>query len=480
LWIFFGSNLDQRHIDHRMATIYDPDDGGNDVHMSSYVWRSPQWAATRVHRSSILRLRAVYPVTAYVLAAVEVQRFWRGVLLRRRVLQKYLHGRFVRRWRTDEAVVGRVYAAMPKASETAFEALISAAQARWRTVLLRAEFGRWSAYDTWPIYYVAAATMQRAWVDYKFRRDKRHHRHRSKRFFLSREHAMAGKIQLLWRAFVSRQIFAFYKQLIRFREGGDPQLMLKAINPSEAYLMDVASGQHVRFRLGGAAYPPTIFYKIFTHRCVADIGAFAPKDYTAARKQRSPAATHNHDATVANGRASSRTAGGAQPVAGRRDGWYQRFENNAWRPVAEAVFTGSPATPGGATLPPLDAGLTQHEQRIARFLSRDAVPAVAPAPRVFHATRARRRVQQGHHDRKLRRRWLVELYAAEQVEQRAREPSTAVRRDAQRLFDTMTDEEVDAETAKLVTWSTSLDFDAYRGDWQRLATTAPTDSAKPN
>ena len=61
---------------------------------------------------------------------------------------------------------------------------------------------------------------------------------------------------------------------------GDPAFLLRVLAPSEADFADEASGVHVRFRLGGKSWPPTIFYKIFTHRNVADIGAFAPRDYS--------------------------------------------------------------------------------------------------------------------------------------------------------------------------------------------------------
>ncbi len=50
------------------------------------------------------------------------------------------------------------------------------------------------------------------------------------------------------------------------RERGDPREMMRAINPREAELMDPAAGIHVRFRLGGAFFPPLVFYKVFTHR----------------------------------------------------------------------------------------------------------------------------------------------------------------------------------------------------------------------
>jgi len=47
--------------------------------------------------------------------------------------------------------------------------------------------------------------------------------------------------------------------------------MLRSINPREAALLDAAAGTHVRFRLGGAAFPPVIMYKIYTHRPVAGL-----------------------------------------------------------------------------------------------------------------------------------------------------------------------------------------------------------------
>ena len=50
-------------------------------------------------------------------------------------------------------------------------------------------------------------------------------------------------------------------------------------------LLDAAAGVRVRFRLGGARFPPTIYYKIFTCSALCDVGAFAPRDYCAARTE---------------------------------------------------------------------------------------------------------------------------------------------------------------------------------------------------
>ncbi|KAJ3309063.1 hypothetical protein HDU76_003741 [Blyttiomyces sp. JEL0837] len=61
------------------------------------------------------------------------------------------------------------------------------------------------------------------------------------------------KIQRAWRSYYSIKIFRFYRDLIKFRERGDPSKLLKFVNPKEAKLIDGAAGIHVRFRLGGVA-----------------------------------------------------------------------------------------------------------------------------------------------------------------------------------------------------------------------------------
>ena len=87
-------------------------------------------------------------------------------------------------------------------------------------------------------------------------------------------------IQETWRRYTSVRIYRYYRDLINFRSSGNPKDMLRCINPSEASLLEASSGAHVRFRLGGATFPPTIYYKIYTHQPMCDVNAFAPKDYT--------------------------------------------------------------------------------------------------------------------------------------------------------------------------------------------------------
>jgi hypothetical protein len=87
-------------------------------------------------------------------------------------------------------------------------------------------------------------------------------------------------IQRAWKRYYNTRIYSFYRDLIKMRESGDPYKMLKYINPKEAQLIDRSMALHIRFRLGGTEFPPTIYYKIFLHRNMVDINAFAPRDYT--------------------------------------------------------------------------------------------------------------------------------------------------------------------------------------------------------
>ncbi|KNE66515.1 hypothetical protein AMAG_11648 [Allomyces macrogynus ATCC 38327] len=89
----------------------------------------------------------------------------------------------------------------------------------------------------------------------------------------------AMRIQRRWRQFWSRKVYQYLRGLIRTREQADPRSILKFINPKESQLMDSAAGVHVRFRLGGTTFPPTIYYKIYVNHATIDLGAFAPRNY---------------------------------------------------------------------------------------------------------------------------------------------------------------------------------------------------------
>ena len=133
---------------------------------------------------------------------------------------------------------------------------------------------------------------------------------------------------------------------------GDPKQMLRAINPKEASLFDAALGVHIRYRLGGYQFPPNIYYKIFTHKPVCDVGAFAPRNYTIGRSN--PIHTADIHNKVATADASSKYLGSSSSVRvgtsvfhavsnlrgqdEQKYGWYERYENNGWRAITIQVL----------------------------------------------------------------------------------------------------------------------------------------------
>jgi len=64
------------------------------------------------------------------------------------------------------------------------------------------------------MYHIAAIQIQWAWRGYLNRKKKVPQK--------SRESMAAEKIQRAWRAFTNVRIFKYYKELINFKEKGDP------------------------------------------------------------------------------------------------------------------------------------------------------------------------------------------------------------------------------------------------------------------
>jgi len=109
---------------------------------------------------------------------------------------------------------------------------------------------------------------------------------------------------------------------------GEPAILLKSINPLEAKLFDAASNIHLRFRLGGDRFPPLIYYKIFTHGSVIDIGSYAPRNYAKIKRN------------VKRDQINMNQINKAYPLTEEQleaeineAGWYVRQENNGWRAV---------------------------------------------------------------------------------------------------------------------------------------------------
>ena len=160
------------------------------------------------------------------------------------------------------------------------------------------------------------------------------------------------RIQRFWRRTLDRRVFTYYKDLISFRASGDPSILLRSINPHEASLIDAASGAHVRFRLGGYTFPPSLYYKVFLHGAVCDVNAFSPKDYRQERRcdKRSSKLSNNkktkdfrqNQLFQADKKSNIRVGNSTFSVnqkSTRTKEWYTRLENNGWRPVSVKVLS---------------------------------------------------------------------------------------------------------------------------------------------
>ncbi|KAG2533266.1 hypothetical protein JM18_000545 [Phytophthora kernoviae] len=272
-----------------------------------------------------------------------------------------------------------------------------------------------------------------------------------------------------WKSYTHRRVFRYYRDLLAFRNTGDPGRMLRAINPSEASLLDASMGAQVRFRLGGLAFPPTIYYKIFTRKPVCDLGAFSPKNYTVTRQ--SAPANHSHERRR-KGKCVSTTfirVGNSYYRARQQEQdtrlWYRRLENNGWRPVTAKVLAEANADPiAQATSGHTVTGF--HHSKIVRQQDRE---------------RARR------HKKRL---WMQKLYTQglltatvspedEQVDDDDEgQPGNGIKQNdhPKVLFDVdFEDENWEAEAEEMFQWASALDYDGYVENWQELGQTAATD-----
>jgi transposase len=216
------------------------------------------------------------------------------------------------------------------------------------------------------LYHVAAFEIQSAWrqtmqrwennllAQEKLTKQGLHHIVHARVF-------AAIRIQQIWRKTNNYRIYCALRDLIlQFRGMGDPYLLLRSILPREAMLLDPAMQVHLRFRLGGVKFPPSIYYKIFTHGAVCDLGAFAPRNYAAERLG----------------------------VPRRPEDMYVREENNGWRPLITRL------QPGGDP---------NHHDEIERTTSKKIATN-------FHYSRVRRR-QDVERQRKQRSiAWMRKLY----------------------------------------------------------------------
>ncbi|XP_071764343.1 protein MFI [Centroberyx gerrardi] len=253
-------------------------------------------------------------------------------------------------------------------------------------------------------------------------------------------HRAATIIQRAWRRHVDTEVFKYFTKLISLRNQGDPRMLLKTINPREAELLDAAAGVFVRFRLGGITFPPSIYYKVFTHRPIVDVCANSPKDYTHPGLKK-PVARQTHN--------------GWPLVPEDRSGWYRRVENNGWRLLSGKVA-------------PLDDFMEDSANRKLDF----------------HHSKVQR--QQDVEKRRKRRKieWLKKIYKQGRLQARPEQPdvATLVENSAQGMMHAVEeqgDEEVmEWEVDELLAWTNGLNFEEYSHEWRNLAVSHSSEPSK--
>jgi hypothetical protein len=168
------------------------------------------------------------------------------------------------------------------------------------------------------------------------------------------------KIQLCWRRYCNRRIYYYFRNLILFKLQGAPAELLRTIIPNEADLLDRASGVHVKFRLGGKIFPPKIYFKIFTHRPLCDVNAFAPRDYSQ-EKPLNDLYVNNRSSVMERYQAMKKESSLKGSAIMKKGGnirigvkyfetvvtttnpvglsnWYQREDSNNWRPISSVLI----------------------------------------------------------------------------------------------------------------------------------------------
>lgn len=210
----------------------------------------------------------------------------------------------------------------------------------------------------------------------------------------------ATRIQRSFRAYCNKRVFKYLKELILVKFKGAPADLLRCIVPGEVDLFDKAAGVHVRFRLGGAIFPPKILFKVFTHRALCDVNAFAPRAYCM-EKPMDTFQLHNHqtqDTSAGAAIDSRRHIHRPLRVGGRYfdtilttntsngEGWYRRDDRNQWRPIATQVI---------------------DDDYVPQWL-KDTLKEKPPMP--YHFSRLKRQEDVDARKKRRRREWVMKAY----------------------------------------------------------------------
>ncbi|XP_054829189.1 protein MFI [Eublepharis macularius] len=237
-------------------------------------------------------------------------------------------------------------------------------------------------------------------------------------------------IQRSWRRWLDIGVFEYYKDLIGFKKCGEPSHLMRYIEPKEAEFLDAAAGVHIRFRLGGIKFPPCIYYKIFTHRCVVDMCANSPKDYAKIATQKGQQ--------------------GKSQKESRRDlsGWYQRIENNGWRLLSPRFWKA------------LDIITTEDNKKVKKF----------------HYSKVQRKQEMEKRRKRRKIEWLKKMYYGEHLTVKTLDPgeTALIQRAAEGLIASLGNEGLDSvmewEVDEMLKWTNALNYEEYVKQWKVLGT----------
>ncbi|XP_072307420.1 protein MFI [Eucyclogobius newberryi] len=230
-------------------------------------------------------------------------------------------------------------------------------------------------------------------------------------------------IQKAWRSYLFRAIFGHYKELIGLCHHGDPQMILKTVNPREGELLDAAAGVFIRFRLGGTTFPPSIFYKIFTYRPIADLCASSPRIYAKLPNRQSEPANETEAAQ-----------------AGR----YQRSENNNWRLYRNML------------VPKSESAECDDEKKVD-----------------FRYTKLQRRQDLVRWRKKKKIEWLKQMYSRGRLEAASLVDNS--KQEVVNRLEKNSEDIMDWELNELLAWSDTINFEEYMTQWRCLACSQPSE-----
>jgi hypothetical protein len=361
------------------------------------------------------------------------------------------------------------------------------------------------------IYQIASIEIQISWRDYFHRRREQaaiaaagrsaHHSPAAKHRDAKKRASVS--IQSAWRRFCYKRVYRYFRDLIMYKLKGAPNELLRNIIPTEVGLLDKAAGVHVRFRLGGRIFPPSVFFKIFTHRPLCDVNAFAPRNYVKERPCDPSQLQQKDSVVVANGNFKNGTIRVGGTYFGAKitttnvtgEGWYQRKENNAWRSISTMIVTEALSSDDADSVP---YGLPKPVDKTAK---------------PFHYSRLVRTIDIVRDRKKRRREWMLKAYLMDSEKTHAEldgdrrrplgpesyEPSCELVRAASREHGGMNmrdgggGEERDMQNNyeqnnyeqnkyndlmddDLINWSLALDFELYNKDWSHIGMSVPSDA----